>query len=273
MKIKQLFGILCLFLVTMDFTSCSEHEYWTPITLEYENSQVLFDNEARSMTLTLSIEESIPLYIRGGDGKYTVTNPNQEIVQVHFDGEKVSFKPLAIGTASIRIEDASNHLYTLGITIQYREDSYEIYARKYIIQGDYMTVEDKAKLETEIEKTDTDQGYVFRYEEAGTGGTLFTLKGDKKVENKFKKEYIHLEAGNEIEIKENYKISEYYRVTTVEEKHVFYITRDFYHLLATKSLPRITYCLIKDVTESYKAKYPTLEHAYLVYEISWKRNE
>ncbi len=126
--------MLFLFLCTMSLVSCSDEEKTTPITLNYENPQILFSNES-PWRLTPFIKETTPLYVIGGDGNYTLTNSNKEVVQASFDGKKVSFKPLAL-------------------TVQYRKEELGIWTKKYIIQGDELTVGDKEKLENEIKKAE-----------------------------------------------------------------------------------------------------------------------
>ena len=53
MTTKKLTGILSLFLCIICLVSCNDNDdNFSPITLEYEDPQIKFDNESRSYTLT-----------------------------------------------------------------------------------------------------------------------------------------------------------------------------------------------------------------------------
>lgn len=80
MKTKELLGIVLLFLSAINFVSCSDDDELSPITLEYENSNVIFDNEKRTFNLTPFSGETTPLYIKGGDGNYKITNSDKSVV-------------------------------------------------------------------------------------------------------------------------------------------------------------------------------------------------
>ena len=83
MTTKKLTGILSLFLCIICLVSCNDNDdNFSPITLEYEDPQIKFDNESRSYTLTPFSKETTPLFIKGGDGTYKVTNENEKVVQV-----------------------------------------------------------------------------------------------------------------------------------------------------------------------------------------------
>ncbi len=277
MRTKHLFGIFLLLLCTINFAGCSDDDQ-SPITLAYEDPHIIFNNEGRSITLTPFSRETIALYIKGGDGNYTVTNSNKEVIQANFDGEKITFKPVGLGIASIKIEDKSNNVYILTITVKYWEENNAVYQRIYIIQGNNLTVGDKTKLEKEIEKSDTEKGYIFTYKEpAEAGGTIqiYYQNGQQK-EADFEKEHIILDEENAITITGNTKLRDYWRVTVKDDNSVFYITRDFFSLIGQRSVranftPAPTYCYIKDVTEQYITQYPALEHAYIIQEVVGKR--
>ncbi|MDD3039119.1 hypothetical protein [Bacteroides sp.] len=278
MKTKHSFRIFLLLLCIISLEGCNDDDQ-TAITLEYEDPHIIFNNEGRSMTLTPFSGETIALYIKGGDGNYTVVNSNKEVVQVNFDGEKITFNPLRLGTVSIKIEDKSNNIYILTITVKYWEETNAVYQKKYIIQGDNITVGDKTKLEKEIEVSNIEKGYNFVYkepEEAGGTIRIYYQNGQSK-ETDFKKEHIILDEESAITIIENTKLYDYWRVTVKDDNSVFYITRNFFQLIEQQHLranftPAPTYCYIKDVTKKYITKYPAVEHVYIIYEVVGKKN-
>ena len=276
MRIKRLFGTLLLLLCIINFAGCSDDDP-SPITLVYENPHIIFNNEGRSITLSPFSGETTALYIKGGDGNFTVTNSNKKAIQTNFDGEKITFKPVGLGIALIKIEDKSNNVYILTITVKYWEENNVVHQRIYIIQGNNLTVGDKSKLEKEMKQSDTEKGYIFTYKEpAEAGGTIRVYyQNDQQKEADFEKEHIILEE-SAITIVGNTKLRDYWRVTVKDDNSIFYITRDFFSLIGQQSVranftPAPTYCYIKDVTKEYITQYPALEHAYIIQEVVGKR--
>lgn len=277
MRIKRLFGTLLLLLCIINFAGCSDDDP-SPITLVYENPHIIFNNEGRSITLSPFSGETTALYIKGGDGNFTVTNSNKKAIQTNFDGEKITFKPVGLGIALIKIEDKSNNVYILTITVKYWEENNVIHQRIYIIQGNNLTVGDKSKLEKEMKQSDTEKGYIFTYKEpAEAGGTIRVYyQNDQQKEADFEKEHIILDEESAITIVGNTKLRDYWRVTVKDDNSIFYITRDFFSLIGQQSVranftPAPTYCYIKDVTKEYITQYPALEHAYIIQEVVGKR--
>lgn len=271
MKTKELFAILLLFFCAINFASCSDDDELSPITLEYEDPQVIFDNEYRAFNLTPFSGETTPLYIKGGDGNYKVTNSDESVVRVNFDGTKISLQAQSLGSAFIKIEDTANNSYTLSVTIKYREFANAIIQRKYIITGDELTVGDKAKLENEIRATDLTEKYLFTYKNAENSiGSVCVWDTDNKTkEFDFTNEYVKLSEEELIVITGEYKLYEYNKVTLQEGNYseVLYVTKNFFPLIETRmnNFSQPTYCYIKDLTEQYKSTYPKAEHIYIIY--------
>jgi len=273
MKTKELLGMLLLLLSTISFTSCSDDEEVSPIILEYENPNVIFDNEKRIFNITLFSGETTPLYIKGGDGNYKITNSDETVVYADLDGKKICFQAQRLGNAFIKIEDTANNSYTLSVTIKYREFANTITQRKYIILGDELTVGDKTKLENEIKAIDLTDKYLFTYKDAENSiGSVCIWNIDSKMkEYDFTNELIKLSDEDEILIAGEFKLREYNKVTIKGENYeeVIYVTKSFFPLIKTKmnNYPMPTYCYIKDLTEKYKSAYPMVEHIYLIYEV------
>lgn len=273
MKTKELLGMLLLFLSAINFASCSDDDELSPITLEYEDSNVIFDNEIHTFNLTPFSGETTPLHIKGGDGNYKITNSDESVVRVNFDGTKISLQAQSLGNAFVKIEDAANNSYTLSVIIKYREFANAIVQRKYIITGDGLTVGDKTKLENEIKATDFTDKYLFTYKDAenSIGSVCVWNKDNKTKEYNFTNELIKLSEENAILIAGEYKLHEYNKVTIQGENYseVLYVTRSFFSLIGTRmnNFPNPTYCYIKDLTEQYKSVYPKAEHIYIIYEV------
>lgn len=280
MKLTKRFGILLLSILSISMAGCSnEDEKLQPITLEYENPQIIFDNEGRTFTLTPFNDETQSLYIKGGDGNYKVTNENEGAVRINYDGEKISFQPLKLGLASIKIEDSSNNAYILTINVKYRELMHGVVQRKYIIQGDNITVGDKAKLEKAMQASDLIERYAFTFtNKENTKGTVrLYSKGSESKTYDFESEHVILSEENAIILIGNTKLRDYYRITIQEETgdNTFYITKNFFPLIEQRTrmpnnYPQALYCFIKDLTELYQTTYPAMEHAYCIQVVGTK---
>ena len=134
MTTKKLTGILSLFLCIICLVSCNDNDdNFSPITLEYEDPQIKFDNESRSYTLTPFSKETTPLFIKGGDGTYKVTNENEKVVQVNYHNGSLTLKAKEIGRASIKIEDSSNNMYILSVVVKYRTLTHKAFTAKVCV--------------------------------------------------------------------------------------------------------------------------------------------
>lgn len=272
MKTKHLAGILSLFLCTIFLISCNNDDKLAPITLGYEGSQYQFSGTIYG--LTPFSKETDPLSIKGGDGNYKVTNDNEEVVRLKFDGKKISLKPLKLGEAIITIEDGSGNVCTLPITISYHKLVHEVSIVNIIVKGDNITAEDKIKLGREMTASYPNSVYRFTFKNAedSKGTALFSYENGEEKEYEFELEQVLLDEEDAILINERYKLNQYSRVTIKDDNgdaiDTFYITKDFSFLLKAEtrmnSAPMPRYCLIRDLTEQYQETYPQMEHAYLI---------
>lgn len=282
MTTKLLTGILSLFLCAISFTGCSNDDKFPPITLEYENPQIKFNNETPSYRLSPFADETTPLFIKGGDGNYKVTNDHEEVIQLNYDGRKISFKPKALGNATIRIEDGSENVYILPVTVKYGEYSYTVYDTKPIVKGDKLTVEEMKTVQREVMEFNTIEKYAFTFKDAEykTGTVVLHYKDKSTKEYSFEQEHIKLDEANAIVIKDNYKLYEYNRITINDSKgdviDTFGMTKNFLPILELKTRMNspnlVSYCLIRDLTERYKVTYPAVEKAYQIRVASWRYN-
>ena len=163
MTTKKLTGILSLFLCIICLVSCNDNDdNFSPITLEYEDPQIKFDNESRSYTLTPFSKETTPLFIKGGDGTYKVTNENEKVVQVNYHNGSLTLKAKEIGRASIKIEDSSNNMYILSVVVKYRTLTHKAFTAKVIVKGDELTSEEHTELMNKVGNSYPINKYVFR---------------------------------------------------------------------------------------------------------------
>lgn len=273
MTTKKLMGIFSLFLCTIYLMSCNDNDdSFSPITLEYENPQIKFDNDGRSYTLTPFSEETPPLCIKGGDGTYKVTNDNEKVVQVNYNNEKIILKAQGTGNASIKIEDNSNNVYVLSVAVKYRALTNNAFTAKVIVKGDELTVKEKTELMQTLGNSRTINKYIFTFKDAkNSKGTVDLYYSDKSMKTgNFEKEYIKLDEENAIPIKGENKLREYYRITIKEDNDkvidTFYITKNFLPFLDTRMNvhPLVQYCFVRDFASQHKQDYPTLENAYLI---------
>lgn len=275
MKLTDFYVGLLLSLLITCITACSDDDKLKPITLQYEDSQLVFNNETPGFTLTPFNSETRNLVIKGGDGHYKVNNDNEDVVRVIYDGEKIRFQSLSLGRASVTIEDTSGHSYLLSIVVKYRELMHNVIQWKGIVQGNNITVGDKAKLEKELGASNQITKYVFTFKnEENTKGTILLYDKDgKSKEYEFETEFIKLETP--IIIMENIKLDRYNRVTIKkEEGNEFLYVIIGYFLInerrdTTRNSPKPFYYFIKDLTEQYKAEYPAMEHAYSIQLVSY----
>jgi hypothetical protein len=273
MTTKKLTGILSLFLCIICLVSCNDNDdNFSPITLEYEDPQIKFDNESRSYTLTPFSKETTPLFIKGGDGTYKVTNENEKVVQVNYHNGSLTLKAKEIGRASIKIEDSSNNMYILSVVVKYRTLTHKAFTAKVIVKGDELTSEEHTELMNKVGNSYPINKYVFSFMNAeDSKGTVDLYYSDNNMKTgNFEKEHIVLDEENAIPIKGEYKLSEYYRITIKEDNgkviDTFYITKNFLPLLNTRmnAHPLIQYCFVRDLTAQYKQDYLALENAYLI---------
>lgn len=87
--------------------------------------------------------------------------------------------------------------------------------RRYIIQGDNITVGDKAKLEKAMQAFDLIERYAFTYtnKENSKGAVRLYSKGSESKAYDFEIEHVLLSEEDAIILIGNYKLRDYYRIT------------------------------------------------------------
>lgn len=251
---------LLTLIVTLCITGCSKNDSDTiePISLSYGRDNVSeFDNESRLISVTPFIDATTPLYINGGDGNYAIASSNEEVVVAVFDGKTIQFKPVAVGTATVLIKDGSGEQYNLSIKVAYLKQTYAVASTTCIVTGDNITVGDKKELQDKVKAASVIKRYelTFTNEDNSLGtARLYNTQsgGESYKEYDFKNEQIN-KVVNDIKVFAQMTLK-----STPE--YAWYVTSTIQ--LKANMLPRPQYSFVMDLTETYRADYPAMEHVY-----------
>lgn len=263
MRLSKMLAILfmiSLFIMIGGCDKANESDI-VPITLSYE-SNVLFNNESRHYPMSPFSGVTTPLYIKGGDGHYTVNNTNKDVITVDYNGKTIQFKPVSLGKSVIEIMDHSGNRYDLTVEVRYNEYNYVVASKYCIVKGDKITVGDKNELEDKVKSLYNVERYEFTYKnKANTKGTV-RLYPQKAGEDY--KEYDFENEPMKIVTDQNIRIMARVTMKTGNEQIVLYVTEFFEQ---TKSvggghLENVRYCFVKDLTERYTTEYPAMENVY-----------
>lgn len=107
------------------------------------------DNHTQAVGNTLTIApftDTQALYIIGGDGSYVISNSNEEVALVIYNGETVQFKPLKTGDTDITITDHSGNSYILRLQVRYESITYTVTSVSAEVEGDKMQVGEQRAL-------------------------------------------------------------------------------------------------------------------------------
>lgn len=243
-----------------------------PITLSYEDN-VMFDNDSRHYHISPFIEATTPLYIKGGDGHYTVSNLNKEIITVDYDGKTIQFKPVALGSGTINIKDNSGNQYDLIVEVRYNQQNYIIASKDCIVKGDNITIGEKKELENKVKSSSNVELYEFTYtDKENTKGTA-RLYQQKNSSDYKEYDFENKTINTTITVNgQNIRVLACVTMKTGNETLIFYVTTIF---SITKSvggdINQARYCFVQDLTEQYKADYPAMEKVYEIQLAYWKR--
>lgn len=142
-KLTKLIGasLLCA-CFSLGTISCGDDDY-PAIELIYA------DNHTQAVGNTLTIApftDTQALYIIGGDGSYVISNSNEEVALVIYNGETVQFKPLKTGDTDITITDHSGNSYILRLQVRYESITYTVTSVSAEVEGDKMQVGEQRAL-------------------------------------------------------------------------------------------------------------------------------
>ena len=282
MKTHILHPICMLLIILLSACDKDDGQVFSPITIENEDPLILFDKKNHSLDLLVFSPERGPLLIKGGSGDYQVTNSSNEVVQVNYDGKKLTFLPQKTGTASVTIEDNTNNKYILSIRVGYRKLEHKVIESMAIIEGDNMTEGDRKKLEEAIVSVKenastaiTEYTFIFTDKDQTTGNCILQSKGETTSNyNFYHSGYDKWNEVKKLPLENDYYIplSNVSHIQLCNKDRIvsnLYISNIFTPLhskRAVNSPPRPSYrCIITDLTAQYNEEFPLLKHAYLIH--------
>lgn len=264
-----------LLLFVCGFTACTENEDSVPpILLSYEDPQLTFDNDTRTLAVTVSNGVLGPFVISGGVGDYTIQSSAPSIVQAEYvDGRLTLRLQEIVGTALVTIRDEEGREYVLTVQVGYQTETYNVASYIVMVQGDNMTVGDKKQLEEKIAGATTGpmaiESYQFVYDDAISGNGHLYMMGDETPFTFTTVTTTELEEIAWVPWLDDYqlplKVFTEVSFTNGEHSDEFYLSNPF-QPVSTKTIGQPSYlrCFIYDLTDDYREDYPAMEHVYLL---------
>lgn len=248
MKLKKFSGFILISLFILCWTACNDDD---------DKSIKLLYVEDNSVNMTYPNQDGHAISIIGGDGNYSISCNATSILDVELTyGQTIVLRALAVGDAIVTIQDQSNNSYILNVHISYYEENL-IIANQYVrIVGGSLSDQEMAELETKALASIPAGilgGYKFIYNnpEKATG-TAFIYTGtfgENGKESTF--ERVAVEGGSAVRT---------YLIQINGESRKFELA--LYQKYLAKSTAPQSIALVEDVTERFKAEYPTVEAVY-----------
>ncbi|MDD4631855.1 MAG: hypothetical protein PHQ77_06385 [Proteiniphilum sp.] len=254
MKTKFLFGILVLFLGTINFVGCNDDDNLKPIELR--------DREGTSISIFYPPASGYSFSLQGGDGNYKIISENPEVVTAEMISS-VDFRLEAksIGEAKVTITDNSQNILTLNVSIIYETINIVIEAHDVFIDGGDLTgnekkaIQEKQLVEIPVK---VGGGYKFiytDYEDEDRGGKAIVYPekfGSNGIETTFKKKRITID-----ETTNSFTIG--FEIDINNEKRLLVLSR---YYPSTKSEALVPIALFEDVTSKVQVEYPKAESVF-----------
>lgn len=236
--------IICI--CAFGFMSCKNESYHPISLLETENASI-----------ALTVNSNNNYTVQGGDGQYSVSCDNPDIVLVSMASTvNMQLQTLAVGDAVVTVSDKSNNTLQLRIYVDYAKSKVIIDILDVIIEGD-LTDEEKEVIRTEALRTIPVQsggGYLLVYNnQSYNNGTVMIFPdkfGVDGIESVFEQKYVSdiLPNGEEIH-------TPAVCININGEERIF-------RLVKLPNYSYFTYCEI--LTDKLKSEYPKIELAYTV---------
>ncbi len=245
-----------LLLIAFMAVSCNKEESYDPITLSYNAYGPVFDNQSKRITIQM-FNESLPLLINGGDGRFSITNNSESVIGYTLDGKTLTLQAVSYGTGSIVIHDKSGNSYTLEVFVQVKVSSYAI------VRGNDMDILRKAQLEEQI-IADAPKGiWQFNTYILETGKEFKSKLFLTDAENSEYKEYDSVVQGDVPggQTSPPAQVETWITMKSDTEEFLLFICQPF--ILDNGKFIR-GYNLIRDVKDRYIAEYPEITHAFEV---------
>ncbi len=244
--------------------SCTDEE--NPIQLLYVENNLLQAKYPAS-------SESYSISIIGGDGNYTVTCDNNELLEINLTyGQTIVYKPLGVGETTVTVTDQSGNSYILNVEISHHTWSFEVTEKSARIFGDNLTIAQHRELEEKVLKTipvAVGGGYQFIHKET----TVYTNEDEQEVHHyrgdvhiyteKYGGEYIEGSFEQKKLFLANGNSFPEFHITTADHAFQFELT-PYSPSDNTKSSPLSPVALVEDLTETYIGDYPKLESAHSI---------
>lgn len=263
--------IMILMLSSVCFVSCNKEETISPITLVDGEQNIVGKGDSNTMSILIRWRELL-FQIQGGDGKFVISNDNEDVLDAKCDGRTVTLIPLVLGKANITIKDSSGNTLFISVNVKVDKSSATIISSPSCrIYGENISDQDRMNLEKELLSSTFKEGggYYFIYEKKNAVEKVRIYP--QKLYDVEYKEYDSMYKG---EIPESLapspiheQIYYWYIFTSNEEELALFCIRD--EMRAKKesnnirmNLP-INYVYLLDVTSQYKVKYPNLERVYI----------
>lgn len=247
------FLILAITAITISsiFCACDNDDELTPIKLkDYDDTtiKIIYQNDL-----------NVGYIIEGGDGKYSVTSDNTEIVTAEIINTKMlgtdinlRLEVKGLGSTKITITDKSQNSLILDISIDYEKLSYTVVAHDILISGDELTENEKKAISEEYLSempVKVGGGYTFIFTDINKGEALiYTDKfGDNAIETTFEKKRID---SNTL----------VYEIIIDNVKRSFRLSQSYYTPPQRMTMPP-ELSFFEDITTKVKEKYPKVERA------------
>ena len=265
MILKTKFTGMLLLLIALLSVSCSDkEEYLDSITLSYVADGVVFDNQAKLISIPL-LSESLPIQINGGDGNYSITNNSTSIINHEYNGQLLVISALSTGSGSITISDNSKNSYILKINVFSNQNStVKTYTYGHIL-SDGITKARRTELANKIAANAVTGAWHFQTSSVEEGKEFTARLYFTDDEESEYKEYKCMPKG-EIESLHQaappaVQVVLWLVMKSDTEKFVLYICQPF--VLDSGKLIR-GYNLVRNVTDRYITEYPEITGAWEV---------
>ena len=141
---------MILMLSSVYFVSCNKEETISPITLVDGEQNIVGKGDSNTMSISIRWRELL-FQIQGGDGKFVISNDNEDVLVAKCDGRTVTLIPLVLGKANITIKDSSGSILSISVNVKVDKSSATIISSPSCrIYGENMSDQDRMNLEKEL---------------------------------------------------------------------------------------------------------------------------
>lgn len=247
-----LYVITCTLFITFLY-SCGES--YAPITLISTDGKTSVSNNDTIYIDAFTTGKEFN--IKGGNGKYIINNEDRDIVSYEYNGEKLSLKPVKLGSGKISISDSEKNESRFTVTVKNQTRIFHVQDIAIDVIGGNLTQNETKIIEDNIlsgaiMKVGGTIKFEYTVEDFEEGNvTIYPEKDANSMNGIFSQnEYFDSENGN--------KISKF---------TISLAGHDVFDLELTEKEERNDTCMVlrENVTDKYKGQYPKLEKATIEY--------